>query len=516
VATDPKDINYEEDFGPRFQFHILAVMARLPTFILRYRSALQHTFFSDENHQIIAKALLQHVDENKRLPVPATLIEDCKALTSAQTMPYVEAVLDKLCQDDISDHAAVAKKVVEFGKVQALCVAIVESMELINSGNRAKIQGVFDRARLVGEDLLSLGSDYVVTVKERAASYALPEEDQETIATGIKHLDLAMDGGLGRGELGVIIAPPGRGKSTTLINIAFGALISASKYNVIHYSLEMPRKKVEKRYDDRLMGALVKTRSQDPEAYGRLLEERTEKFIKGRLITQWYNTRSASVNTFRSHLTMLAADGFRPDLIIVDYGDIVRAERRLGDMRHEVAGVYEDLRQLAGEFDAACWTASQGNKASLEKDIITIGEFSESFEKAAIVDAAVGFCQSKDERIASTCRLFLGKLRNTEDGSLVHCHIYRDRCAIMSDKLISAGGTTIAENFIYQGAERAVKPGIQERIIETNAKLAAIKGKNGIVPAAPSTGPVFKGPAKKSGSGPKRKMDKPSAKVPSA
>lgn len=507
-------MTYEADFGPKFQFHILAVMTRIPVFALRYRSALSHEFFNDEIHKVVSKAFLIHLDEHKVIPTTATLLEECKQLTSAQTMPYVEALLEKLKEDDISDHAAVAKKTVEWGKTQAMCVAVINCAELIESKKRDKVIARIQQAQLVGEDLLSLGLNYNTNTAARAAAYADPDDDApDMVATGIKHLDMAMNGGLGRGELGVVIAPPGKGKTTTLIQFGFGALLSASNYDVLHYTLEMPAKKIARRYDDRLMGQLVKTKSMDPQEYGRLLVERSKKFIKGRLMVQQYNTRQASASTFRAHLSLLAADGFHPDLIIVDYGDIVRPERRLGDMRHEQAGVYEDLRQLAGELNCAIWTASQGNKASLDKDVVSISEFAESFEKAAIVDAAIGFCQTKDERVESKCRLFMGKLRNTEDGSSIHCDIYRDRCVILSNKLVAASGITLAEDGIPQGGERAPATEMVTRVSKAS-KIDHIKAEAGIV----KKGPVRKGPFPNRSNngpakGPTRKMERPSAKV---
>jgi len=140
----------------------------------------------------------------------------------------------------------------------------------------------------------------------------------------------------------------------------------------------------------------------------------------------------------RSLLVLLASQGFRPDLLILDYADIMKAERRMGETRHEAAGIYEDLRAIAGEFNLACWTGSQATRGALEKDTITIGDFAESFEKAAIVDTALAFCQTEEERMSNPqeCRFFIAACRNHEDERTVHATIRRDCCRIKTTSLV--------------------------------------------------------------------------------
>ena len=84
---------------------------------------------------------------------------------------------------------------------------------------------------------------------------------------------------------------------------------------------------------------------------------------------------------------MLAALERQPDLLVVDYAGIMRAERRLGELRHEVAGVYEDLRTIAGEFNMAVWTASQSNRGAWEKATPDMDDFAEGFSDCQVPKA---------------------------------------------------------------------------------------------------------------------------------
>ena len=471
---------YEDIFGHKFQGHILAVAARCPGFILRYRTAIDHEYFVDDSHRKIAEVLLAHVDEHRSLPTHPTLEEEVKQATSGDDREVAVASLGDLYRDDVSDAHAVMQQVIKFGRHQALVNATLTIAEEIDKGQHQDLDGYgdlrkpIDNALLVGEDLLNVGIRFKGN-EDRYAYYTQTEADGERIPTGIPHLDFAMDGGLGRGELGVILAPPKKGKTTTLINFGFGALAAAFGYNVVHYSMEIAKEKVIARYDDRLMGKRVILKRDDPTTYVDLLRQRVEDTIVGNLYVQHYHTRTATVGTIRSHLSLLAAEDFQPDLIIVDYGDIMKPQRRLGEMRHEQAGIYEDLRQLGGEFDAAVWTASQTSKGALEKDVVTIADFAEAFEKAAIADAVWAFCQTDAERIEQKARLFAAALRSAEDGRTVEVDIRRDHCRIRSTGLFDPAFTPIHLPGEIDAAGNEVEQQQEERAPQVGRRRQATK-----------------------------------------
>lgn len=516
--------SYTDQFGEKFQQHLLAVLARSPGAILRYRSALDDRFFPSRIHAVVAKALFAHADEFRTLPSLPTLIEDCRGLIDKDSMPHIETLTDKLYGADIGDYQAVLAKAVDFGKTQALCNAVVEGAERIQKGQRDKVKELVDKAQLVGEDLLSMGLNYREGMAQRAQTIDEPETTAEQIPTGITHLDFLLDGGLGRGELGVILAPPKRGKTTMLVNIGFGALVNPSRLNVVHYSCEIKEIKVARRYDIRLMGGYSKSRHSNRAGYAEEMVRRNQHFLSGSLSIKGYPTRKATVSSLRSHLSVLSAQGFPPDLVLVDYADILKAERRLGEMRHEQASIYEDLRELAGEFNCVVWTASQTNKAALEKATVTILDFAESFEKAAIVDAAIAFCQTPEEKVAQKCRLFAAALRNTDDGSTVECVIRRDRSLIRSIGLYDAANNRIDIGDVHEdpaitaASEKSevVSTDLKDRLKQEAGITKGPKKKPPVAPGprAPQLGTgIPEGQAKPKSDGP-RKKDGPTRKVP--
>jgi len=80
------------------------------------------------------------------------------------------------------------------------------------------------------------------------------------------------------------------------------------------------------------------------------------------LLIKYFPTKSATVQTLSSHLNQIELQGITPDLVIVDYADILRG---IGtEKRHILENIYEDLRGLAGEYEVPIWTASQANRSS--------------------------------------------------------------------------------------------------------------------------------------------------------
>jgi replicative DNA helicase len=454
--------NYGGEFGLKFQEHILAIIARVPAFALRYRQVLRPEFFESKDHRAIAKTLLTYTDEYSDLPTEATLIEKARLMVSDDERDVIEKRVIGLYSQSIADSQSVMDMVIEFGRNQAMVNAVLQAGDKLSKGDR-DIRSYIDEAMLVGQDLLDLGHNYKKDAATRLHWYLHPEEQLlNLVPTGITHVDIALNGGLARGEMGVILAPPKRGKSTILINIGYGALVSPLGLNVVHFTLEMGREKVARRYDDRLMGGKVRSRAIDPQAYVAELADRVERDIHGQLFVKEYPTRSATVADMRSFLSIVTAQGFPPDVVIVDYADIVKASRRMGEMRHEQAGIYEDLRALAGEFNVALWTGSQAGRAALDKEVITINDFAESFEKAAIVDAVWAFCQTLDEKIDNECRLFGAALRGVEDGVTAVCAIDRDACLVESIELRNAAYATVDNDPSRQSSREEVAPVVEE------------------------------------------------------
>jgi len=420
-------------FSERFQLKILALMARDKGAFISYESVVKPKYFRNATHVDIARLVHEYYEgELQRAktrgtdvnpPTIEVLWEEVRKMTArdkkkAAIKDQYDDLLIDIMDADLSDAEYIKDSLVQFGKESAMELAILESVDEIEKGRNkgdidyVKIEQLITDAVRVGEDISDLGTDYFEQAPERMENYSKGIDGIRRVTTGMEGLDRVMKGGLGDGELGVVIAPPNRGKSFALTNIGAGAVLGG--FNVFHYTLEMPEPQVAKRYDNRMLqkdfNYLRENGTKSVEALMNL-----QKFMKGNLIIKKYRTNEASVSTLRSHITKVHMEkGIKPDLIIVDYADLLTPRRTYGDKRFELESIYLDLRDLGDEFKCPVWTASQANRGALDKKVITIQDLAEAFNKANIADFMVALCQTIEEKEDGLMRWHVAKQRDGE------------------------------------------------------------------------------------------------------
>jgi len=194
-----------------------------------------------------------------------------------------------------------------------------------------------------------------------------------------------------------------------LINVGSHAVKQG--LNVVHYTLELNEGYVGQRYDAVLTGIAnqnLKYNLEDVEA--------AVSKLKGNLVIKYYPTKTASCSTIRAHIEKMILIGKKPDLVIVDYADLLRGSVSKREMRHELESIYEDLRGIAGEYEVPLYTASQANRSALEMDVIEADKISESYSKIMIADFVLSLSRKVTDKIAGTGRWHIIKNRFGPDG----------------------------------------------------------------------------------------------------
>jgi hypothetical protein len=139
---------------------------------------------------------------------------------------------------------------------------------------------------------------------------------------------------------------------------------------------------------------------------------------KGELIIKYFPTRAATVQTIHTHLKTIELMGHSPDIILLDYADLLRdvGSNKDAAVRHILGNIYEDLRGLSGEFQIPIWTASQSNRSSLEDEVIGAEKIAESYAKIMTADFVMSLSRKIEDKIANTGRIHVIKNRFGPDG----------------------------------------------------------------------------------------------------
>jgi hypothetical protein len=305
----------------------------------------------------------------------------------------------------IRDADYIRETSLDFCKKQKLKEAMMKSVKLLNNSSFDEISTVINDALKLGADS-NYGYDYKKDFEDRYVLRA-----RSPVTTGWEKIDNICKGGLGSGELGVVIAPTGAGKSMVLVHL--GAQAVKAGLNVIHYTLELCHTTIGQRYDSCLTGVQLK----DLFSLKEQIYEKV-KDIDGNVIIKEYPTKSASTNTIRAHLDKLKQQGVPIDMIIVDYGDLLKpvSAPRGSEKRHDLESIYEDLRGIAQIYKCPLWTASQTNRAGLNAELITMENISEAFNKCFVADFIFSLARTKEDKAVNRGRIFVAKNRNGQDG----------------------------------------------------------------------------------------------------
>lgn len=134
-----------------------------------------------------------------------------------------------------------------------------------------------------------------------------------------------------------------------------GANALRARKNVLHYTFELSEAKTGIRYDSNLCDIDSNDVFDNKDAIRARYAEMKDSL--GRLVIKFYPSGSATVQTIRAHMEKLELKGFKPDILLIDYADIMKSSRQYDSLRHELKLIYTELRGLADELQLPIWSA---------------------------------------------------------------------------------------------------------------------------------------------------------------
>lgn len=392
------------NFGHGFQVKIVSSLLTDKAFLQQVADILLPDFFESEANQWIVETIVKYFNEYTCAPtLDVFKIKMNDIDRDVLKTSIVETLKDSYRYLESNDLEFVKLETVNFCRNQCIKRAILDSVELLRKGQYDEIKSAIDAAMKAGADK-EVGHEY-----NESTAMRYMDNVRSCIPTPWPVINDLADGGFGKGELVVFVAPAGIGKSWGLINV--GAHAIKAGLNVVHYTLELNDAYVGQRYDAVLTGIAAQNLKYNIDEVTAAVEK-----LKGNLVIKYYPTKTASCSTIRAHIEKMILIGKKPDLVIVDYADLLRGAVARKEMRHELESIYEDLRGVAGEYEVPLFTASQANRSALEDDVIEAGKISESYSKVMIADFVLSLSRKVTDKIAGTGRFHIIKNRFGPDG----------------------------------------------------------------------------------------------------
>lgn len=417
----------QEFRDPAFQIKVLALLIHNKEVLKRHGGVLRPEYWTHPDLQKIAKHLLGYFDQYKTSPDKESI--RMRLENSERHPPTIgtwSEMLDMICAQD--NLAYIYDKLDEFLRWRVYSIAIDSMGTHLESCNFEAIEEDIRQAR---RQLTGRGK--AIDFFEDPMHRLLSAPSRDWIPTGIEELDICLGGGPAKEELTVILAPPGVGKTTMLINMGVSAL-SVGK-NVMHFYVEQTDQIIWERYASCMLRCPIKELRDDV--------KRTASEIND---FKAQNGSSLSINyalgqTINNIRASLYRSQTTPDVVIIDYADKLVSSRRYNDLRHEISTIYTEMISIGKEFGCAVYTASQTNREGKGKKYIDSTNVAESWEKVAIADNIIALSQTREEEEADKLRLLILKARN-EEGSThpIHCVALRSCMTIVSDAMMGSLG----------------------------------------------------------------------------
>ena len=406
--SDKKNFGY---LGNTFQIQLLNNIITYKDFSNSILEVIEPTYFDNQYFKIICQMIKEYYSKYEHTPTFDTLEQLTKSeITSAMAQ---KSILDTLKQvKEVPDEGSifVQEKSLKFCKQQELQKVMTKAQSIIDKGDFEsydKLEEMVRGALQVGE--VDKGtSDVFFNLDE-----VLDDDYRHPIPIGVPGIDNLLKGGLAKGEIGVILAPTGVGKSTFTTKIANHAFNLG--YNVLQIFFEDNPKIIQRKHFTLWTGFhpddLSENKTEVMEKVKHIQSTRKNKLIMKKLASD-----TVTMNQIKNQVRKMIAEGTKIDMISLDYIDCVVPDKMLGDEWKSEGSVMRGFEAMCHELDIAGWTATQGNRNSISSEVVTTDQMGGSIKKAQVGHVIITVAKSLQQKEMNLATIAITKSRIGKDG----------------------------------------------------------------------------------------------------
>lgn len=392
-------------YGKGFQIKVLGALLTDKKFLLNARDLLRIDYFDSDAHKWILETTIKYYDKyHTTISLEALKIELQKVENDILQVA-VKAELRNCYEASQEDLAYIIEEFITFCKNQELKSALLNSADLLNQGDFDGIRNMIERAMRAGMDK-NIGHEYNKDIESRYR-----QDYRPTIPTPWPILNEGIQGGWGPGDLIIVFGNPGGGKSWTMVAAAAHAVQLGFKVN--YYTLELGEDYVGKRFDCYFTGYGIEEVNKHRKEVEQIVNN-----LPGKLIIREYPPKGASINTIKSHIQKCIDMDHKPDLIVIDYVDYLKApsKGKFSERKDEIDDVFIATKGLAKELKIPVLTPSQVNRMGAKDDVIEGDKAAGSYDKMMVADICLSLSRKKEDKVLGTGRIHVMKNRYGMDG----------------------------------------------------------------------------------------------------
>ena len=392
-------------YGKSFQLKVLGSLLTDKKFLLNVRDVLSENYFDSDAHKWIVNEIIKYFDKYHTTITMDVLKVELQKVENDILQIALKEELRNSYQATQDDLEYVQEEFTTFCKNQEMKQAILNSTDLLKAGDYDGIRSRIEKAMKAGMDK-NIGHEYNKDIETRYRVDYRP-----TIPSPWPVLNDGIQGGFGPGDLAIVFGNPGGGKSWTMVAIAAHAVKLGHKVN--YYTLELGEDYVGKRFDCYFTGYSI----DEVNKHRKEVQKQVDN-LKGRLIVKEYAPKSATVNTIKAHIQKCMDMEHKPDLVIIDYVDYLRAPARgkSFERKDEIDDVFIATKGLAKDLKIPVITPSQVNRMGAKDTVIEGDKAAGSYDKMMVADICLSLSRQKEDKVLGTGRVHVMKNRYGQDG----------------------------------------------------------------------------------------------------
>jgi replicative DNA helicase len=400
-----------EYLGNGFQQQLLNQLVLDKEFAHSIIEVIEPTYFENKYYKIILQMVKEYYKKYENTPSFSTLEQITKSeLSEGAASKIVLDTIKNIHDAPIEGTSFVQDKALKFCKQQELQKVMNQAQKIIDSGEFEN----YDTLEEMVREALQVGQrDEGVADVFSNLDEVLNEDYRHPIPMGIPGIDKLLKGGLAKGEIGVILAPTGVGKSTLLTKIANHAYNMG--FNVLQIFFEDNPKIIQRKHFVLWTGIHPDELSVKKDEV--ITKVKTiEESMPNRLILQKLPSDTMTMLQIKNQVRKMIADGIAIDMIMVDYIDCIVPEKNLGDEWKSEGSVMRAFEAMCHEMNVVGWTATQGNRSSISSEVVTTDQMGGSIKKAQVGHVIISVAKTLQQKEMKLATIAITKSRIGDDG----------------------------------------------------------------------------------------------------
>ena len=407
MATN-KNFDY---LGNNFQIQLLNQIILDKEFSHSIIDVIETSYFENKYFKIIIQMIREYYKKYNHTPSFDTLEQVAKSeLQQEIASKIVLDMIGKIKSAPIDGGDFVQEKALKFCKQEEVIKVMGKAQKIIDGGEFESydtIEQMFREALQVGEKNTNLESVF------SNLDQVLDDDYRHPIPMGIPSIDRLLKGGLAKGEIGVILAPTGVGKSTLLTKIANHAFNLGN--NVLQIFFEDNPKIIQRKHYTLWTKIHPDELSDKRDEVIRKVKE-IEDSMSNKLIMQKLPSDTVTMLQIKSQIRKIIADGTKIDMVLLDYIDCVVPDKNLGDEWKSEGSVMRGFESMCHELDLVGWTATQGNRSSISSEVVTTDQMGGSIKKAQVGHVIISVAKTLQQKELKLATIAITKSRIGDDG----------------------------------------------------------------------------------------------------